>query len=320
MSEQLVPRRPLGTSGIDTSQFSLGSWHTYDRMDFADAVAMVSEAHAHGVTLFDVGAYSGPGRPPVFTDVIFSAIVRAAGLRREDWQLSSKIWLDDYRPGTLRGQLTNALFRVGTDYADMGMLADIRTPVIDLEAVVHDVSELLSEGLLRTWGISNWSATHAMHAHALAEKAGIPGPSLGQLKYSVARRAIPDGEPYQRVWAAGMSLQASDVLEGGILAGKITPTREVGRDPGSIREQIIERMPAFTELATELGSTPAQVAIAFTLTHPASATTLFGATSREQLRANLAAVDLLERIGSVELRQLVAPFWADRGVVDPEGP
>ena len=66
--------------------------------------------------------------------------------------------------------------------------------------------------------------------------------------------------------------------------------------------------------------TPAQLGIAFTLTHPALTTTLFGASRLAQLQANLDAAALVDRIGAAELRRLVEPFWADRGVVDPEGP
>ncbi|WP_244300992.1 aldo/keto reductase [Leucobacter insecticola] len=79
-------------------------------------------------------------------------------------------------------------------------------------------------------------------------------------------------------------------------------------------------MPGFVALAEELSATPAQLAIAFTLTHPATATTLFGASSVEQLNANLASLELLERVGEETLRARVEPFWADRGLVDPEGP
>ena len=72
-----IPARPIGASGLETGILSLGSWHTYDRMDFADAVDLVSFAVEHGMNLFDVGVYGFRGmQPPVFTDVLFSAIVR----------------------------------------------------------------------------------------------------------------------------------------------------------------------------------------------------------------------------------------------------
>lgn len=315
-----LPRREIGRSGLSTSLFSLGSWHTYDRMDFADAVAMLREAVARGIDLFDVGVYSVPGMPPVFTDVIFSAMVRAAGLRRDEWMLSSKLWLESFGADGFRPQLENALMRVGTEHADLVILGDLRRDDLDLRDLVLDLARLADAGLIRAWGVNNWSAGSIQSLIDIAQAEGVAGPQIAQLKYSVSRRSIPDGEPFARLWAQGLTLQASDCLEGGVLAGKINGDRQIGRDPGDIRERIIADVPAFTELAESLDATPAQLGIAFTLTHPVLTTTLFGASSIEQLRANLDAADLVERVGAAELRRLVEPFWADRGVVDPEGP
>ncbi len=315
-----LPVREIGRSGLHASLFSLGSWHTYDRMDFADAVALLREANDRGVNLFDVGVYSAPGAPPVFTDVIFSAMVRAAGLRREEWLLSSKLWLEAFGADGFRPQLENALMRVGTEHADLVILGDLRRDDLELRDLVLDLAALTDAGLIRAWGVNNWSAGSIQTLINLAAAEGVPGPQIAQLKYSVSRRAIPDGEPFARLWEQGLTLQASDCLEGGILAGTVNGDRQIGRDPGGIRERIIADVPAFTAVAEDLGVTPAQLGIAFTLTHPALTTTLFGASRVAQLRANLDAAALVDRIGAAELRRLVEPFWADRGVVDPEGP
>ncbi|MFD0534734.1 aldo/keto reductase [Actinomadura luteofluorescens] len=115
-------------------------------------------------------------------------------------------------------------------------------------------------------------------------------------------------------------MQASDVLEGGILAGNTRPSRQIGRDPGEIRPRILEAAEGIAGLGAELDATPAQLCIAFTLTHPATATVLFGARGMKQLTDNIAALDVLERVGAERLRSLMEPFWADRDAVDPEGP
>lgn len=315
-----LPRREIGRSGLHSSLFSLGSWHTYDRMDFADAVGMLREAVDRGVNLFDVGVYSAPGAPPVFTDVIFSAMVRAAGLDREEWLLSSKLWLETFDAEGFRPQLDNALMRVGVEHADLVILGDLRRDDLDLRDLVLDLARLTDAGIIRAWGVNNWSASSIQALIDIATDEDVPGPQIAQLKYSVSRRAIPDGAPFTGLWEQGLTLQASDCLEGGILAGKVNGDRQIGRDPGDIRGRILADVPAFAALADSLDASPAQLGIAFTLTHPALRTTLFGASSVAQLRANLAAVDLVDRVGAAELRRLVAPFWADRGIVDPEGP
>lgn len=316
-----ISTRPIGTSGLEASVLALGSWHTYDRMDFADAVDMVSFAVEHGVNLFDVGVYGVRGaQPPVFTDVLFSAIVRAARIPRERYLLSEKLWLEGFGDAGFRPQLEHALFRVGSEHADLVILGDLRRDDLELRDLVLDLAQLAEAGLIRAWGVNNWSAANIQSLIDIAAAEGVPGPQLAQLKYSVARRSIPDGAPFARLWEQGLSMQASDVMEGGILAGNTAPGREVGRDPGAVRERIVADVPAFVALADELGTTPAQLAVAFTLTHPATATTLFGASRLEQVHANLEAVALLETIGADVIRERVAPFWADRDAVDPEGP
>ncbi|AHH99377.1 aldo/keto reductase [Kutzneria albida] len=301
-----------------TVPFALGSWHTYDRMDFREAVTMLRTAVDAGITWYDVGVYGFPGSAPVFTDVLFSAMVRAAGLKRSDYQLSAKLWLEGYPEHPLRAQLVNALFRAGVEHADLVVLGDLRRSDTDLRQLVLDLAELHREGLIDCWGVNNWSAStiRELHTHATAE--GVAGPCLAQLKYSLARRSIPDGEPFAGVFELGVGLQSSDVFEGGVLLGK--SSREVGRDPGGIRQRITDSAAEVRRISGELGATPAQLCLAFTLTHPANVTTLFGATSTEQLTDNLKAVDLVNRVGAAELRAAVEPLWADRDVVDPEGP
>ncbi|MFD4999541.1 aldo/keto reductase [Streptomyces buecherae] len=320
MTTTQLPRHPIGTSELAASALSLGSWHTFDRMDFADAVDLVRYALDRGVTLFDVGVYGLPGKPPVFTDVLWGAIMRAVGVPRDAYLASVKLWIEGFDAQGFAPQLKNAFLRTGLDHADLVILGDLRRDDVALEDLVGDLAALTDAGLIRAWGVNNWSAS-AIHAlRRIAAERGVPGPQIAQLKYSLARRSIPDGQPFAALFDSGLSMQSSDVLEGGILAGRTTPDREIGRDPGSIREAIVATVPAVTELAEKLGATPAQLAIAFTLSHPANATTLVGATKLAQVRQNIEALDLLERVGADELRTLVEPFWVDRGIVDPEGP
>lgn len=317
---KIIPRRRIGTRGPDASVLSLGSWHIYDRMNFADSVAMLQRAVDLGVNLFDVGVYGLADQPPVYTDVLFSAIVRAAGIDRDDYLLSVKLWLEPYPEQALRDQLEHALFRVGAERADMAVLGDIRDEGLDLRRLAADLAELESLGLLGCWGVNNWSASavHEIRRHALA--AGSPGPQLAQLKYSPCRRSIPDGAPFAAVFAEGISLQASDVLEGGLLAGRKSLTRQIGRDPGLVRDRIIEAADGIGAVAAELEATAAQLCLAFALSHPSVCTVLFGSSGTGQLLENVGALELLERVGADRLRGLLEPFWVDRDVIDPEGP
>lgn len=317
-----VSRKPLGKTGLELSELSLGSWHTYDRMDFHAAVALLRTAIDAGINLFDVGVYgTAETVPPPITDILFSAMVRAAGLKRDEWLLSSKLWLEGFdKEKGFRPQLERALYRVGVDHADLVILGDVRRDDLTLADLVMDLASLKKAGLIRAWGVNNWSARNIQTLIDVARAEGVEPPTIAQLKYSTARRAIPDGAPFAELFDNGFFMQSSDVMEGGILAGKVKLEREVGRDPGSIREKIVATAEPLGKLAARYGATAAQVCVAFALSHRANISTLFGATRLEQLDQAIGAIGLLERIGAEQLRADVEPFWCDRGVVDPEGP
>ncbi|MFE6871207.1 aldo/keto reductase [Kitasatospora sp. NPDC057692] len=312
-----VPRRRLGADGPQVPVFGLGSWNTWDRMTTDEAAELVARAVARGVNLFDVAHYNfGPHAENAVTDILFGEAVRNAGLSRADYLLCGKLWLWDYPKASFAEQLEVSLARVGTDRADFVVVGDY-LGALDVPAVVTDVAEQVRAGRFTAWGVNNWSADDLAEACRFARAEGLVAPSFAQLKYSLARRSVPEGEPYGRLFDEfGLGLQASDVFEGGILAGKLHPQRKIGADPGGIRERIRESYPEVLRIAEGFGATPAQLAVAFTLTHPAAASVLFGASSLEQFEANLGALDLLERHGE-ELRAAVAGLWLDRGVVHP---
>ncbi|MGH8963663.1 MAG: aldo/keto reductase [Jatrophihabitantaceae bacterium] len=322
-----LERRRIGTTGPEVSVLALGSWHTYDRIDFHACVQLLRAAIDAGITFFDVGVYGGvpvdgPGSPISYshTDVIFGRAMEVAGVAREEYVLSEKLWLEQWPERGLGEQLQRALDRVGTDYADFAVLGDIRTPDLDLHRLVEDLAEVVRSGRLRSWGVNNWSVANLRRTHEIAREGGLPGPQLAQLKYSVCRRAVADGEPFRELFAeSGISLEASDIFEGGILAGSSGSARPVGRDPGDLRPSIADAAPRAAAIAAELGVTPAQLAVAFCLTHAAAATVLFGASRIEQLQENLGALDLLRRVGADALRERVTSLALDAGIVDPSG-
>jgi L-glyceraldehyde 3-phosphate reductase len=321
-----IPRRRIGTTGPEVSVLALGSWHTYDRMDFHAAVELVRRAAEAGINCFDVGVYGGvplvPGGPVhhSHTDVLFGRIIERAGVPRAAYVLSVKLWLQRWPAVPLADQLDRALDRVGTSHADFAVLGDIPAGAdVDLRRLVRELGALVARRRLGAWGVNNWSVADLRRAHAIAAAESAPGPQMAQLKYSLCRRTMAEGEPYRRLFEeTGIGLEASDVMEGGILAGNLDPDRVIGRDPGNVREAIRAAAPRAAEIAREFGATAAQLCIAFCLGHPALVTVLFGVTRLEQLEENLAAVELADRHG-VAIRQRVAELWVDRGVVDPGG-
>ncbi|GAA2977657.1 aldo/keto reductase [Actinokineospora diospyrosa] len=309
-----IPVRPLGPGGPDVSLFGLGSWNTWDRMAFDDAVALLRRALAAGVTLFDVAHYNmGPHAEQARTDIIFGEVVRAAGVAREEYHLCGKLWLWEYPTTSFEQQMTTSLERIGTDRADSVVVGDYMSPP-DIAQIVTDVNEQIRAGRFAVWGVNNWVAADLRRALDFAAEEGMVAPIFAQLKYSVARRSMAEGQYYLPHFTEGrLALQASDVFEGGILAGRKFPERKIGADPGGIRDTIRAAADVVAEVAARHGATAAQVAIAFCLLNPAVSNVLFGVSRISQLEDNLAALALAQEHGPA-LRAALDPLWADKAV------
>ncbi|KZB88618.1 aldo/keto reductase [Amycolatopsis regifaucium] len=299
--------------GFATSALSLGSWNTWDRMDFDDAVRLIRYAIDARVTLFDVAHYNmGPHSEQSRTDVLFGEAVRAAGITRGEFQLCGKLWLWDYPNTGFAEQLATSFDRIGVDHAEAVVVGDyFERP--DIPRIVTEVAEQIRLGRFDVWGVNNWHASDLDRALDFAAAEGLPAPRFAQLKYSVARRSMAEGPYYGAHFEAGrLTLQASDVFEGGVLLGKI-PARKIGADPGGIRESIRGAASRVAAVAGEFGVSPSQLALAFCLAYGPVANVLFGVSRLAHLEDNLGAVRLASEHGA-EVRAALEDLWLDRSV------
>lgn len=310
-----VPTRALGPGGPDVPVFALGSWNTWDRMEFDDAVSLIRRAHEVGAAFFDVAHYNmGPHAENARTDLIFGEAVRASGIARDDYLLCGKLWLWEYPHTTFADQMRTSLDRIGVDKADLVVVGDYFGEV-DVRAIVTDVAAEIAVGRFDGWGVNNWAIDDVRLAIDFARDEGLTPPTFAQLKYGLVRRTMAEGSHYGDLFASGaLALQASDVFEGGILAGKLAPTRKIGADVGGIRDRIVAAYPRVQHIAHGLEATPTQLGLAFVLAHPATANVLFGVSRAEQLEDNLGALALLDRVGADGVRVATADLWLDREV------
>jgi aryl-alcohol dehydrogenase-like predicted oxidoreductase len=313
-----IPIRRLGAHGPEVPVFALGSWNTWDRMTPDEAVALVRRAHEVGAAFFDVAHYNmGPHAENARTDILFGEAVRAAGLARADYLLCGKLWLWEYPATSFEAQLATSLERIGVEKADLVVVGDYFGD-LDIEQVVRDVQGQIDGGRFDAWGVNNWPIDGLRRALAVAEAEGLTPPAFAQLKYGLVRRSMAEGAEYGELFAAGLGMQASDVFEGGILAGKLAPTRKIGADVGGIRDRIVAAWPEVQRIAASFDATPTQLGLAFALANPATATVLFGASSVRQFDDNLGALALLDRVGADALREATADLWLD-GAVASDG-
>ncbi|MDQ2837641.1 MAG: aldo/keto reductase [Actinomycetota bacterium] len=292
--------------------FGLGSWNTWDRIPPENVAQILRAAIDAGVSLFDVAHYDfGPHAEQGRTDLIFGEAIRQAGIAREQYQLCGKLWLWEYPRIGFDTQLSTAFDRVGIQRADAVVVGDyLDSP--DIARIVTEVNEQVRAGRFSSWGVNNWLESDLRRAFEFADREGLLAPSFAQLKYSIVRRSMAEGPFYHGLFASGrLALQASDIFEGGILAGHKYPDRKIGADPGNIRDAIRAGAELVATVAARYEATPAQVAVAFCLTNPDVRNVLFGVSTLAQLADNLAGLALSQQHGPA-LRAALAELWLDR--------
>lgn len=196
----------------------------------------------------------------------------------------------------IRSALHGSLKRLQTDYIDLYWM-HIWDGVTPAEELVQVLSDLVREGKIRYYALSDMPAWMATKAATIAAERRLPGPVAIQVEYSLVARDI-EREHVPAARDAGMSVMPWSPLAGGFLTGKYKrdAPREQGRLSGAnpfgdtkFTARNWEILDEVRQVAEEVGASPAQVALAWVMSRPGVSSTLIGASSVAQLRANLEA-------------------------------
>ena len=308
-----VPHRRLGDSPLEVSQIALGSWRTFERMDRADGERVLDHALRRGIDFLDDARYDDEtGRAPLasgYSEVLFGELFRAVGADRDAVTVSNKLWWEFWPEQDAVAELEGSLERMGFDRLDL-LYSSTLPDAVPVAVAVEQIAAVLATERVTAWGVVNWSAEAITQAAEESERQGVPQPCAVQLPYSLARLDwVEDPAMDTALAATGASLVPSAALAGGALTGKYAEgasgrlTAELA-DGRRVRELTLGA--ALRGPAQRLQTTPASLAIAFTLRHPRTASTLIGATAPEQIDAALAAVALAERLTPEEMAALRA--------------
>ena len=305
-----LPHRRLGSSGLDVSLFSLGSWRTFERIPRDQALAVMRAAREAGITFLDDARYNDETGtaliPTGYSEVVFGELFRATGWVRDDVVVANKLWWEFWPEQDAAGELDASLGRMGLDHIDL--IYTMEPPEgLSVEELVGQVAAVVSSGRARSWGIGNWPADQLVEAVRAARALGVALPAAAQLPYSLVRPDWVQDPVMERVLAdADIGLVASYVLAGGTLTGKYL-RGENGRAETDETPAIVagkRRAAAVVDLAREWGVTPASLAVSFALAHPRLASVLFGATSPEQLQENVDSLDVFHSLTAEQHGQL----------------
>jgi len=289
--------RRLGSSDLNVSEISLGSWPTYGGgVSNRQAEACVEKAFDVGINFIDTAnVYGGGGAEEFLGEVL-------ARRPRDSYVLATKLYFSvNGDRGLSREQVFKqidlSLGRLRTDYVDLYQCHryDQETP---LEETMEALTEVVRQGKARYLGFSEWTADQIRAALALVP--GVEKFVSSQPQYSLLYR-VPEREVIPLCKDNGISQIVWSPLAQGAMTGKYKPgqepaagTRAASQQMGwamdSYRDdEVLERVQRLVPIAEGLGVTMAQLALAWVLREDNVAAAIVGASRPEQVEENAGA-------------------------------
>ena len=292
--------RQLGSSDLNVSVISLGSWLTYGvGVERDSAAACVDRAFELGINFIDTANVYGRGAAESFLGEAL------AGRKRDSYVLATKVFgqMSDTDQGLsaeqIAKQMDASLQRLKTDYVDLYQCHryDPNTP---LEETMEALTKVVKDGKARYIGFSEWSPQNIQDALALT---GVEKFVSSQPQYSLLYRR-PEAKVIPLSAANGISQIVWSPLAQGVLSGKYLPGSKPPADSrassesmsGAIQrwmeEPVLEAVQKLKPIAEQAGCSLAQFALAWVLREPNVASAIVGASRPSQLDDNAAAADL----------------------------
>ena len=304
--------RQLGRTGLYVSEICLGAmtfageatgmWGAIGAVDQKGVDDMVGRALASGVNFIDTADVYSAGQ----SEQMVGAALRNLGVKRSDVVIATKCF-GEMGPGpndkgASRGHIMDAvrasLDRMQLDYIDLYQI-HANDPVTPVEETLRALDDLVSQGLVRYVGCSNWPAWKMMKAHGIADARGYARFETVQAYYSIAGRDL-EREVVPMLQDQGMGLMVWSPMAGGLLSGKFSRdgagpngARRVSFDfPPVNKDRAWDCIDAMKLIADTRGVSVARIALAYVLAKPFVTTVIIGAKTVEQLDDNLAAADI----------------------------
>ena len=301
--------RPLGRSGLQVSEISLGSWITFERQMEQSAVEdTMRAAYEVGINYFDGAEAYGAGA----AEEAMGRVLARTGWPRDTLVISTKVFHYGSWPtqrGISRKHLVEAVDaarkRMGIDYVDL-CFCHRPDGITSMEEVVHTMNELIERGKIFYYGTSMFHPADIQEMFAVAERDRLVAPTMEQTIHSMLERKRVDADLKPLFEKFGLGTTIFSPLAQGVLTGKyndgVPEDSRIGRQPKEhqskmLNEATLGKVRQLTEIAEgELNCTTSQLALAWTLKNPNVSTALTGATRPEQIHDNVRAVEVAKRI------------------------
>jgi aryl-alcohol dehydrogenase-like predicted oxidoreductase len=310
----------MGNTGLFVSEICLGTmtfggtgfFKAVGETKLKEATGIVSRSLEAGVNFIDTADVYSVGQ----SEEILGQALKDIGVKRSDVVIATKCYgrmgpgpndLGASR-GHIMDSVARSLERLQTDHIDLYQIhaTDSVTPI---EETLRALDDLVSRGLVRYIGCSNWQAWKIMKALGLAQEHGWARFETLQAYYSIAGRDL-EREIVPMMADQKVGLMVWSPLAGGLLSGKFGPgsngpegARRVAFDfPPVEKTRAWACVDAMREIGQAHGASVARVALAYVLAKPFVTTVIIGAKNMEQLDDNLEAVKLT--LSDAEMKRL----------------
>jgi aryl-alcohol dehydrogenase-like predicted oxidoreductase len=311
----------LGNTGVLVSKICLGTmtfgqsdgvWKVIGNLGQSFADELVKASIQAGVNFIDTADVYSDGD----SEKVLGQALKNLSIARKDVVIATKVYgrsgpgKNDV--GASRGHIMDAvngsLSRLQTDYIDLYQIhgTDLYTPE---EETLRALDDLVSSGKVRYIGCSNWQAWRIMKALGISDRRNWVKFATLQAYYSIAGRDL-EREIIPLLEDQKTGLLVWSPLAGGLLSGKFT--RENQQPEGSRRssfdfpivdkERVWKILAVLVPMARDQGVSPATLALAWVLSKPFVTSVIIGAKRVDQLKENLAAVEI--KLTSEQLKQL----------------
>jgi aryl-alcohol dehydrogenase-like predicted oxidoreductase len=294
-----MDHRKLGTTGPDVSAIGLGCMGmsgAYGPADRSESIATIHAALDAGITLLDTGDFYGMGHNEM---LVREAL---AGRNRDNVQFSVKFGAlrgpagsflgYDGRPAAVKNFLAYSLQRLGADRIDIYRPARL-DPSVPIEETIGAIAEMIKAGYVKHIGLSEVGSDTLRRAHAVHPIVDL------QIEYSLIARGI-ESDILKTCRELGIGITAYGVLARGLISGHWSKDQASAGDfrhatprfQGTNLDANLALVEPLRAIASDLGVSVAQVAIAWVAAQGRDIVPLVGARRRDRLAEALGALNV----------------------------
>jgi len=310
-----MDKKRLGNSDMELTPIGVGAWamggggwkFAWGPQDDAQSVAAIHEALDHGVNWIDTAAVYGLGH----SEEVVARALEGRSNRPYVFTKCERIWSEEreIRPSlkadSVRKECENSLRRLRLDVIDLYQI-HWPEPEPDIEEGWTELARLKEAGKVRWIGVSNFNAQQLERCRKIAPVTSLQPP------YSAVSPEVEQGAlPYCQ--AHGIGVIVYSPMKSGLLTGKMTkervaafPQDDFRRRAPAFQEPDLTRNLELAELMRKIGArhgrSAGEVAIAWTLRHPAVTAAIVGMRSAEQARGVMGAMEF--RLAADEIAEI----------------